>query len=96
MSAASVTRYVVTFHYPDQSLSDLQELNSAMSSGGFTTTLVDEAGHPHELGSNSFGLVSALTREEIAQQATAVGEMVLNKTPDVEVTTLDDFLKQQG
>ncbi|NJD00111.1 endoribonuclease GhoS [Candidatus Erwinia dacicola] len=30
-----------------------------MLSAGFSTTLNDSEGHPHELGTNSFGITSA-------------------------------------
>lgn len=96
MSAAGVTRYIVTFRYHEKGLSDILELNSAMVNGGFSTTLNDEEGKPHELGTNSFGLVSALTQEEIKQQAESLGEMVLAEKPHVDITTLEDFLKQQS
>lgn len=96
MSAASVMRYIVTFHYHEHGLSDILELNSAMTNGGFSTTLTDEEGKSHELGTNSFGFISALTEDEIRQQAESLGEMVLAEKPQVEVTTLEAFLKQQS
>lgn len=95
MSAASVTRYIVTFRYHEQGLSDILELNSAMANGGFSTTLTDEEGKSHELGTNSYGFVSALTEDEIKQQAESLGEMVLAEKPEVEISTLENFLKQQ-
>ncbi|WP_312240458.1 type V toxin-antitoxin system endoribonuclease antitoxin GhoS [Pantoea sp.] len=95
MSAASVKRYIVTFRYHEQGLSDILELNSAMANGGFSTTLTDEEGKSHELGTNSYGFVSALTEDEIKQQAESLGEMVLAEKPEVEISTLEDFLKQQ-
>ncbi|MDT0174910.1 type V toxin-antitoxin system endoribonuclease antitoxin GhoS [Pantoea sp. RRHST58] len=85
-------RYIVTFHYQESGLGDIQALNSAMIATGFSTTLNDDQGHPHELGTNSFGLVSALSQEDLQRQATAVGESVLHQTPDVAVTTLEAFL----
>ncbi|WP_130834906.1 type V toxin-antitoxin system endoribonuclease antitoxin GhoS [[Erwinia] mediterraneensis] len=93
MSAAEVKRYIVTFHFHDQGLSDILELDSAMVNGGFSTTLTDEVGQSHELGTHSYGLLSALPAEEITQQATRLGEMVLGQKPEVEVTTLEAFLK---
>ncbi|MCG7387221.1 MULTISPECIES: type V toxin-antitoxin system endoribonuclease antitoxin GhoS [Pantoea] len=86
-------RYIVTFHYQESGLSDVQTLNSAMIAGGFSTTLNDDQGHAHELGTNSFGLVSALSQEDLQRQAVAAGESVLHQTPDVTVTTLEAFLR---
>lgn len=85
-------RYIVTFHYQESGLSDIQTLNSAMVAAGFSTTLNDEEGKAHELGTNSFGLVSALSPEDLQQQATAAGESVLDQKPEVSVTTLEAYL----
>lgn len=85
-------RYIVTFYYQESGLSDIQTLNSAMVAAGFSTTLNDEEGKAHELGTNSFGLVSALSPEDLQQQATAAGESVLDQKPEVSVTTLEAYL----
>ena len=53
MNSQSVEQFVVTFRYQEKGLSDLLELNSALLSAGFSTTLNDSQGHPHELGTNS-------------------------------------------
>lgn len=86
-------RYIVTFRYQESGLGDIQALNSAMVAAGFTTTLNDDEGKPHELGTNSFGLISALSPDDLQQQAVAAGESVLHQKPDVSVTTLDAFLR---
>jgi len=86
-------RYIVTFHYQESGLGDIQALNSAMIAAGFSTTLNDDQGHPHELGTNSFGLVSALSQEDLRQQAAAAGESVLHQKPEVVVTTLEAFIR---
>ncbi|MGE1561512.1 type V toxin-antitoxin system endoribonuclease antitoxin GhoS [Pantoea septica] len=86
-------RYIVTFHYQESGLGDIQALNSAMIAAGFSTALNDDRGHPHELGTNSFGLVSALPQEDLQRQAAAVGESALHQKPDVAVTTLEAFLR---
>lgn len=93
MSAADITQYVVTFRYQEEGLTDILELNSALTTGGFTTSLNDKEGHPHELGTNSFGLTSALDKEKVREQAEGIGEMVLGKKPEVEVQTWEEFLR---
>ncbi len=85
-------RYIVTFHYQESGLSDIQTLTSAMVAAGFSTTLKDDEGKVHELGTNSFGLVSALSQEDLQQQATAAGESVLHQKAEVSVTTLEAYL----
>lgn len=92
--SSSVTQYVVTFRYHETGLANLLELNSTMLNAGFSTTLNDSEGHPHELGTNNFGIVSALSADELKAQAASVGELILGKQPEVEVQTLESFNKQ--
>lgn len=93
MSDQTLTRYIVTLYYHEHGLRDLQSLNSAMVNAGYSTTLHDEQGHPHELGTNSFGIVSALSEQEVATQASGVAAVALHQQPEAEVTTLEAFLK---
>lgn len=94
MNPSGITRYVVTFRYQDKGLAAGLELNSAMTNGGFTTTLHDDDGHTHELGTNSYGIVSNKSAEEIRAQALSIGEVALESEPQVDVQTLTDFLQQ--
>ncbi|MBV4366486.1 type V toxin-antitoxin system endoribonuclease antitoxin GhoS [Erwinia sp. BNK-24-b] len=91
MVSSDIEQYVVTFRFKEESLADALELNSALANGGFTTSLNDKDGHPHELGTNSFGIVSALTQEEIREQAISLGEIVLGEKPEVEIQTWKTF-----
>lgn len=93
MSSNELTRYIVTFHYQESGLSDILELTSAMTAAGFTTTLADESGHHHELGTNSYGIVSTLDEEDLRQQVTAAGESALGQKPEVTVTTFEEYLR---
>lgn len=93
--SSGIHQYVVTLTYPDKGLSELLQLSSALVSGGFTTTLKDKEGHPHELGSNSFGIITALSPEEIKLQAEAAGKLILDVEPDVTVVSWEAFRKQQ-
>lgn len=92
MSASDITQYVVTFRFQEEGLTNILELNSALTNGGFTTSLNDKEGHPHELGTNSFGITSASDKEKIREQAEGLGEMALGKKPEVEVQTWEVFL----
>ncbi|WP_312041661.1 type V toxin-antitoxin system endoribonuclease antitoxin GhoS [Erwinia sp.] len=91
MVSSDIEQYVVTFRFKDEGLSEVLELNSALTNAGFTTSLHDKEGHPHELGTNSFGLVSALNAEQVQQQAISLGEIVLGEKPDVEVQSWEAF-----
>ena len=64
-----------------------------MTAAGFTTTMTDDDGHPHELGTNSYGIVSTLEAEELRQQVTAAGESALGQEPEVSVTTFEEYLR---
>lgn len=96
MSNHDLTRYIVTLSYQEEGLGDIQSLNSALVNGGYSTTLNDNDGHPHELGTNSFGIVSALNSQEVAEQASRLAELALHRRPAVEVTTLEAFLNAQA
>ena len=94
MSDHDVKRYIVTLKYQENGLGDLQSVNSAMINGGYSTTLSDDEGHPHELGTNSFGIVSALEEHEVAEQAAGYAQVALGQKPEVTVITLEAFLKE--
>ncbi|ORM62137.1 hypothetical protein PRCB_00760 [Pantoea rodasii] len=95
MSDHDLKRYIVTLNYANESLGDLQSLNSVMVSGGYSTTLHDDEGHSHELGTNSFGIISALDEHELAAHAAGLADVALHREAHVEVTTLQAFLKAQ-
>lgn len=94
MSTSDITQYVVTFRFQEEGLTDILELNSALINGGFTTSLADKEGHPHELGTNSFGIISAQDEASIKAQAEGLGEMVLGEKPDVQIRTFAAFLQE--
>lgn len=96
MSDHDVKRYIVTLKYQEKGLGDLQSVNSAMINAGYSTTLNDDDGHPHDLGTNSFGIVSALEEHEVAEQAAGFAQIALEHKPEVNVTTLEAFLKAQS
>lgn len=96
MSHQGIQQYVVTFHYHENGLSDVLELSSALISSGFSTTLKDDQGHPHELGTNSFGIITALSEEEIHQQATGIGEQVLGEAPQLDIQHWEAFRSNTG
>ena len=86
---SEVTRYVVTVKFHEKSLTDINELTR----GGFQLTLADDEGKIHELGTNTFGLVSALSEKEVAELAEGLGEAALDQKPQVTVTTFENWLR---
>ncbi|ELY4521843.1 type V toxin-antitoxin system endoribonuclease antitoxin GhoS [Cronobacter turicensis] len=90
---SEVTRYVVTVTFHEKNLSDINELNNHLTRGGFQLTLADDDGKIHELGTNTFGLVSALSEQEVAELAEGLGEAALDQKPQVNVTTFETWLR---
>ncbi|EOV8838401.1 type V toxin-antitoxin system endoribonuclease antitoxin GhoS [Cronobacter dublinensis] len=93
MSNGEVTRYVVTITFHEKSLTDINELNNHLTRGGFLLTLADDDGKIHELGTNTFGLVSALSQDEVHDLAQGLGEAALGQKPQVSVTTFEAWLR---
>ncbi|HDI3031784.1 TPA: type V toxin-antitoxin system endoribonuclease antitoxin GhoS [Cronobacter turicensis] len=90
---SEVTRYVVTVTFHEKNLTDINELNNHLTRGGFQLTLADDDGKIHELGTNTFGLVSALSEQEVAELAKGLGEAALDQKPQVNVTTFEAWLR---
>lgn len=90
---SDVKRYVVTIDAPAQTLTEINELNNHLTRAGFTLTLSDDAGHVHDLGTHSFGLVSPHTAEEIKALAAGLAETALDVPAEVKVTTFEEWLK---
>ncbi|WP_437611056.1 type V toxin-antitoxin system endoribonuclease antitoxin GhoS [Erwinia sp. V71] len=95
MSSTSLTRYVVTFHYQEKGLSDLNKLTSTMTEAGFSPTLNDDEGKSHELGTNSFGFISALSAEEVKEMAAGLGEVALGERPEVDIQDWESWQQHE-
>jgi len=93
--SSSLTRYVVTFRYQEKGLTDLNKLTSTLTGAGFSLTHHDDNGVPRELGTNSFGFVSALEQQEISEMAAGLGEVALGQRPEVEVQSWETYQQQQ-
>ncbi|EHC78667.1 hypothetical protein LTSEMON_2560 [Salmonella enterica subsp. enterica serovar Montevideo str. S5-403] len=59
MASGDITRYVITVTFHEDSLTEINELNNHLTRSGFLLTLTDDEGNVHELGTNTFGFVSA-------------------------------------
>lgn len=95
MSTGDITRYVVTVKFHEDSLSEINELNNEFTRAGFLLTLTDDDGKVHELGTNTFGLVSTLDEEEVKAQAAALAESALDREPEISVSHWDKWLTEQ-
>lgn len=90
MSSGDIVRYVVTFKFQENSLTDLNELNNHLTRGGFLLTLSDGEGKIHELGINTFGLISTLSQTEVEELSRGLGKLALGVEPEVSVTTWEN------
>lgn len=94
MSTEIVTR-VVTVNFQEETLTEINELSNHLTRTGFTLVLNDENGKVHELGTNTFGLISAQSADEVKALSAGLAETALGRPVDVTVTTFAEWLKAQ-
>lgn len=94
MSTEIVTR-VVTVNFQVETLTEINELSNHLTRAGFTLVLNDENGKVHELGTNTFGLISAQSADEVKALSAGLAETALGRPVDVTVTTFAEWLKAQ-
>jgi len=95
MSSGDITRYVVTVKFHEDSLSEINELNNHFTRAGFLLTLTDDDGKVHELGTNTFGLISAMSEEEVKAHAASLAESALDKQPEIIVSHWEAWQMEQ-
>jgi len=94
MSTEIVTR-VVTVNFQGETLTEINELSNHLTRAGFTLVLNDENGKVHELGTNTFGLISVQSADEVKALSAGLAETALGRPVDVTVTTFAEWLKAQ-
>ncbi|HHT4371641.1 TPA: type V toxin-antitoxin system endoribonuclease antitoxin GhoS [Raoultella ornithinolytica] len=94
MSTEIVTR-VVTVNFQEETLTEINKLSNHLTRAGFTLVLNDENGKVHELGTNTFGLISAQSADEVKALSAGLAETALGRPVDVTVTTFAEWLKAQ-
>lgn len=94
MSTEIVTR-VVTVNFQEETLTEINELSNHLTRAGFTLVLNDENGKVHELGTSTFGLISAQSADEVKALSAGLAETALGRPVDVTVTTFAEWLKAQ-
>lgn len=93
--SGDITRYVVTIKFQKETLTELNELNNHLTRAGFTLTLTDDEGKVHELGTNTFGLVSPQNSQEIKALVSGLADTAIGKSVDIDVITFEQWLKDQ-
>lgn len=94
MSSGEITCYVVAVKFHEQSLTEINELNNQFTRAGFLLTLTDDEGKVHDLGTNTFGLISALSEQEVQELARGLADGAVNESVDVQVSTWDEWQKE--
>jgi len=95
MSSGDITRYVVTIKFHEDSLTELNEINNHLTRGGFLLTLTDDEGNVHDLGTNTFGLISPLSVDEVKALASGLIESAIDKQADIDVKTWEEWQKRE-
>lgn len=67
MASGDLVRYVITVMLHEDTLTEINELNNYLTRDGFLLTMTDDDGNIHELGTNTFGLISTQSEEEIRE-----------------------------
>lgn len=93
MASGEITRYVVTIRFHEDSLTEINELNNHFARAGFVLTLTDDEGNVHELGTNTFALISAQTQDEVKALASGLAQSATGKESDVTVETWEEWNK---
>ena len=95
MSSGDITRYVATINLREASLTELNELNNAFTRANFLLTLTDDDGHIQDLGTLTFGLIAALSEEDVHALAASLVESVTDKPADITVETWESWHKKE-
>ena len=90
-----ITAWVVSVTFHEQALTEINEVSNHFTRAGFVLTLNDEEGSPHELGTNTFGLLSMQNAEEVNALSAGLAETALGRPVDVTVVTFSEWLKAQ-
>ncbi|SNY74829.1 type V toxin-antitoxin system endoribonuclease antitoxin GhoS [Enterobacter sp. CC120223-11] len=91
--SGDIKRYVVTVKFLEQTLTEINELNNHLTRAGFTLTLTDDEGKVHDLGTNTFGLVSPQDEDDVRALTSGLAETAIGQQPDVSVTTFEQWLQ---
>ncbi|MCU6396731.1 type V toxin-antitoxin system endoribonuclease antitoxin GhoS [Enterobacter quasiroggenkampii] len=76
-------------------MTELNELNNAFTRANFLLTQTDEEGTIHDLGTLAFGLISALSEEEVRALAESLAESVTDKPAEIDVDTWETWQKKE-
>ncbi len=78
-------------HVHEDTLTEINELNNFLTRDGFLLTMTDDDGNIHELGTNTFGLISTQSEDEIRELVAALTQSATGKDPEIIITTWEDW-----
>lgn len=87
MASGDLVRYVITVMLHEDTLTEINELNNYLTRDGFLLTMTDDDGNIHELGTNTFGLISTQSEEEIRELVSGLTQVQPGKDPEITITT---------
>lgn len=93
MASGDITRYVITVRFHEDSLTEINELNNHLTRAGFLLTLTDDEGNVHELGTNTFALIGTQSKDDVKALVAGLAETALDKVPEIEVVTWQEWNK---
>ena len=93
--SSEIIAWVVTVRFHEETLTEINELSNPLTRAGFTLVLNDDEGNVHELGTNTFGLLSMQNAEEVNALSAGLAETALGRPVDVTVVTFSEWLKAQ-
>ena len=82
MASGDLVRYVITVMLHEDTLTEINELNNYLTRDGFLLTMTDDEGNIHELGTNTFGLISTQSEEEIRELVSGLTQSATGKDPE--------------
>ena len=93
--SSEIIAWVVTVRFHEETLTEINELSNHFTRAGFNLVLTDDDGNVHELGTNTFGLLSMQNAEEVNALSAGLAETALGRPVDVTVVTFSEWLKAQ-
>lgn len=91
MASGDLVRYVITVMLHEDTLTEINELNNYLTRDGFLLTMTDDDGNIHELGTNTFGLISTQSEEEIRELVSGLTQSATGKDPEIAITTWEEW-----
>ncbi|TGB73953.1 MULTISPECIES: type V toxin-antitoxin system endoribonuclease antitoxin GhoS [unclassified Escherichia] len=91
MAGGDLVRYVITVMLHEDTLTEINELNNFLTRDGFSLTMTDDDGNIHELGTNTFGLISTQNEDEIRELVAGLAQSATGKDSEIRITTWEEW-----